>query len=95
MPWARRSEAERISTAQKQRRFVRRVTRGEDRPEKLAVGLDVRSGGDLGVIPDVLSEVGGLGLDPKLLFFDAEDERIDRVRSELDPLESRAPDDGQ
>ena len=54
--------------------FVRRVTRGEDRPEKLAVGLDVRSGGDLGVIPDVLSEVGGLGLDPKLLFFDAEDD---------------------
>ena len=54
--------------------FVRRVTRGEDRPEKLAVGLDVRSGGDLGLIPDVLSEVGGLGLDPKLLFFDAEDD---------------------
>ena len=54
--------------------FVRRVTRGEDRPEKLAVGLDVRSGGDLGTIPDVLSEVGALGLDPKLLFFDAEDD---------------------
>ena len=55
--------------------FVRRVTRGEDhRHEKLAVGLDVRSGGDLGVIPDVLSEVGGLGLDPKLLFIDADDE---------------------
>ena len=54
--------------------FVRRVMRGEDRPEKLAVGLDVRSGGDLGVIPDVLSEVGGIGLDPKLLFFDAEDD---------------------
>ena len=54
--------------------FVRRVTRGDDRPEKLAVGLDVRSGGDLNVIPDVLSEVGGLGLDPKLLFFDAEDD---------------------
>jgi UPF0042 nucleotide-binding protein len=54
--------------------FVRRVTRGEDRPGKLAVGLDVRSGGDLGMIPEILSEVGTLGLDPKLLFFDAEDD---------------------
>jgi UPF0042 nucleotide-binding protein len=54
--------------------FVRRLMReGDDRPEKLAVGIDVRSSGDLGSIPDVLSAVGALGLDPKLLFFDAED----------------------
>ena len=54
--------------------FVKRVLQGENPPEKLAVGLDVRSGGDLGSIPDVLSEVGGLGLDPRLLFIDAEDD---------------------
>jgi UPF0042 nucleotide-binding protein len=54
--------------------FVQRATRAEDRPEKLAVGIDVRSGGDLAVIPDVLSAVGALGFDPKLLFFDAEDD---------------------
>ena len=54
--------------------FVQRATRAEDRPEKLAVGIDVRSGGDLAVIPDILSAVGALGFDPKLLFFDAEDD---------------------
>ena len=54
--------------------FVRRLMReADDRPEKLAVGIDVRSGGDLASIPDVLSAIGALGLDPKLLFFDAED----------------------
>ncbi|WP_425493784.1 RNase adapter RapZ [Noviluteimonas lactosilytica] len=55
--------------------FVRRLMReSEDRPEKIAVGIDVRSGGDLGAISEVLSAIGALGVDPKLLFFDAEDD---------------------
>lgn len=54
--------------------FVRSVTGGGETPEKLAVGIDVRSRSDLGDIPEMLSAVGGLGLDPKLVFFDAVDE---------------------
>lgn len=54
--------------------FVRSVTGGGETPEKLAVGIDVRSRSDLGDIPEMLSAVGGLGLDPRLVFFDAADE---------------------
>ena len=54
--------------------FVRSVTRGGDVPEKLAVGIDVRSRSDLTDIPTMLSAVGALGLDPKLVFCDAEDD---------------------
>ena len=50
--------------------FVRSVTRGEGAPKKLAVGLDVRNRHDLNLIPDSLSALGALGLDPKLVFFD-------------------------
>lgn len=50
--------------------FVRSVTRGAGAPEKLAVGLDVRNRHDLTLIPQALSELGALGLDPKLVFFD-------------------------
>jgi len=54
--------------------FVRSVGRGDDIPGKLAVGIDVRSRSDLSDIPEMLSAVGALGLDPKLVFFDAADE---------------------
>jgi len=54
--------------------FVKSVAGGDSAPEKLAVGIDVRSRSDLGNLPEWLSAVGTLGLDPKLVFFDARDE---------------------
>lgn len=54
--------------------FVRNVTRNEGAPEKLAVGIDVRNRHtDLSNIPEWLSAVGALGLDPRLVFFDTTD----------------------
>ncbi|HLT45579.1 MAG TPA: RNase adapter RapZ [Luteimonas sp.] len=54
--------------------FVRSVTGGERTPEKLGVGIDVRNrNSDLARIPEWLSAVGELGLDPRLVFFDTED----------------------
>ena len=54
--------------------FVRSVTGNEVTPEKLAVGIDVRNrNSDLARIPEWLSAVGELGLDPRLVFFDTED----------------------
>ncbi|HET7655852.1 MAG TPA: RNase adapter RapZ [Luteimonas sp.] len=54
--------------------FVRSVTAGESTPEKLGVGIDVRNrNSDLARIPEWLSAVGELGLDPRLVFFDTED----------------------
>jgi RNase adapter protein RapZ len=54
--------------------FVRSVAGMDDTPDKLAVGLDVRNrNSDLSRIPDWLSAVGALGLDPRLVFFDTED----------------------
>jgi len=50
--------------------FVRRLLANANPPEKIAVGIDARSLGDLADVPEVLSQVGALGLDPKLLFFD-------------------------
>ncbi|GAA3933007.1 RNase adapter RapZ [Luteimonas lutimaris] len=51
--------------------FVRSVTEGDSAPRKLAVGIDVRNRhGDLASLPEWLSEVGTMGLDPKLVFFD-------------------------
>lgn len=50
--------------------FVRRILDNANPPEKIAVGIDARSLGDLADVPEVLSQVGALGLDPKLLFFD-------------------------
>ena len=56
--------------------FVQSVTarRRAGSPEKLAVGIDVRNRRDLTSLPEWLSAVGALGLDPKLVFFDASDE---------------------
>jgi UPF0042 nucleotide-binding protein len=54
--------------------FVRNVTRDDGAPEKLAVGIDVRNRNtDLSNIPEWLSAVGALGLDPRLVFFDTAD----------------------
>lgn len=55
--------------------FVRSATGGDASAAKLAVGIDVRnSHGDLANVPDWLSEVGKLGLDPRLVFFETRDE---------------------
>ena len=54
--------------------FVESVSRDEVAPTKLAVGIDVRSRhSDLANIPEWLSAVGALGLDPKLVFFDTDE----------------------
>lgn len=57
--------------------FVRGATsdRSGPAPAKLAVGIDVRnSHSDLASVPEWLSAVGALGLDPKLVFFDTRDD---------------------
>ncbi|TWI00330.1 UPF0042 nucleotide-binding protein [Luteimonas cucumeris] len=54
--------------------FVRGVARDDGMPEKLAVGIDIRSRSDLANLPQWLSAVGALGLDPRLVFFDTHDE---------------------
>jgi len=55
--------------------FVRGATRDGGAPAKLAVGIDVRnSQTDLANIPEWLSAVGSLGLDPRLVFFDTRDD---------------------
>ena len=58
--------------------FVASVQRADDgAPAKLAVSIDVRNRhSDLSNIPDWLSAVGALGLDPKLVFFDASDATV-------------------
>jgi len=54
--------------------FVRSVAGGEAAPQKLAVGIDVRNRhNDLSNIPEWLSTVGTMGLDPRLVFFDTDD----------------------
>ncbi len=55
--------------------LVRSVAGDEDAPEKLAVGIDVRNrNSDLADIPEGLSAVGAMGLNPRLVFFDTADE---------------------
>ena len=55
--------------------FVRSVARDDGAPSKLAVGIDVRNRHtDLSNIPEWLSAVGALGLDPRLVFFDTAEE---------------------
>ena len=57
--------------------FVRSVAGDDGAPRKLAVGIDVRNRhSDLANIPEWLSEVGKLGLDPKLAFLDAGDDAL-------------------
>jgi RNase adapter protein RapZ len=54
--------------------FVRTAAHPDRTSQKLAVGIDVRGRGDLARIPQWLSAVGELGLDPKLVFLDTADE---------------------
>jgi RNase adapter protein RapZ len=55
--------------------FVRGATGKNDLPPKLAVGIDVRNRNtDLSKLPSWLSQAGALGPDPKLVFFDANDD---------------------
>jgi UPF0042 nucleotide-binding protein len=55
--------------------FVRSVAGDDGAPRKLAVGIDVRNRhSDLADIPNWISEVGKLGLDPRLVFIDAGDD---------------------
>lgn len=46
-------------------------------PERMAIGIDARSqSSDLADLPDWLSQIGALGLDPYLVFFDAQDKAL-------------------
>jgi UPF0042 nucleotide-binding protein len=54
--------------------FVRRLLAHDSPPAKIAVGIDARSPGDLADVPEILSQLGTLGLDPRLLFLDTRDE---------------------
>ncbi|UNK43284.1 RNase adapter RapZ [Luteimonas sp. S4-F44] len=55
--------------------FVGNVTRDDEPPRRLAVGIDVRNRHtDLSRIPTWLAEVGRMGLDPRLVFFETGDE---------------------
>lgn len=53
--------------------FVRRLRDSEAPPEKIAVGIDARNLGDLSDVPVALSEIGALGINPRLLFLEADD----------------------
>lgn len=54
--------------------FVRRLQASMAPPEKIAVGIDARSPGDLADMPEALSRIGAEGMDTRLLFFDSRDE---------------------
>ena len=54
--------------------FVRRMLASHASPDRIAVGIDARSLGDLSDVPEVLSQVGAQGMDTRLLFFDTRDE---------------------
>ncbi|NYZ63641.1 RNase adapter RapZ [Luteimonas deserti] len=55
--------------------FVANITRADDPPRRLAVGIDVRNRHtDLSKVPTWLADVGRLGLDPRLVFFETGDE---------------------
>ena len=54
--------------------FVRRMLASQSSPDRIAVGIDARSLGDLSDVPEALSQIGALGMDTRLLFFDTRDE---------------------
>ena len=54
--------------------FVRRLQAGQMPPERIAVGIDARSLGDLSDVPEALSQIGAQGMDTRLLFFDTRDD---------------------
>ena len=54
--------------------FVRCLQAGQASPDRIAVGIDARSLGDLSDVPEALSQIGAQGMDTRLLFFDTRDE---------------------
>lgn len=56
--------------------FVRLLQNGESAPSKIAVVIDARSLSDLAEVPTVLSRLGTLGANPRLLYLEARDEVI-------------------
>ncbi|MGO3126643.1 MAG: RNase adapter RapZ [Luteimonas sp.] len=55
--------------------FVANLTAADEPPRRLAVGIDVRNRHtDLSKVPGWLSDVGALGLDPRLVFFETGNE---------------------
>ena len=54
--------------------FVRRMLASHASPDRIAVGIDARSLGDLSDVPEALSQIGAQGMDTRLLFFDTRDE---------------------
>ncbi|WP_240126536.1 RNase adapter RapZ [Thermomonas alba] len=56
--------------------FVQRMHGSEGAPEKMAVAIDARSLGDLAEVPGILSQVGAIGVDPRLLFLEARSDAI-------------------
>lgn len=56
--------------------FIRLLQASETAPSKIAVSIDARSLGDLAEVPMVLSQVGALGANPRLLYLEAADEVI-------------------
>ena len=62
--------------------FVRTASHPDRAAQKLAVGIDMRNRGDLANLPEWLSAVGEMGLEPKLVFFDAADTALLKRYSE-------------
>src|SRR5690606_4947940 len=62
--------------------FVRAAAHPERAEQKLAVGIDMRNRGDLGNLPEWLSAVGAMGLEPQLVFFDAAESALLRRYAE-------------
>lgn len=54
--------------------FVQRMLESESPPTKIAVGIDARNFGDLSDVPIALSQIGALGVRPRLLFLEARDD---------------------
>jgi RNase adapter protein RapZ len=75
--------------------FVRSATGKDALAPKLAVGIDARNRQtDLSKLPEWLSQVGALGHDPKLVFFDARDDILLKRFAETrrrHPLSHRGP----
>lgn len=63
--------------------FARSATHGDGEPRRLAVSIDVRNRDtDLAQLPDWLSEVGAMGYEYQLVFFDTRDEVLLKRYSE-------------
>lgn len=67
-------------------RLLPALVKGKDNPESwlggLAVSIDIRNADDLAKLPHWLSEVGALGFDYRLLFFEADPEVLVRRYAE-------------